>query len=191
MGAPKADCAGAAVPEADIAAAFVELLVLEPNADVVFGFPNADVTGAALPNADVVGAILPNADVVGAVLPNADVVDVALPNADVAPVDGAFCASAPNAEGAPKADVPAAGAPKADVDGAALPNPGWPNTDPVVLELATLPAAPKPNAEGCPAKAENPPPLLFELVADSDENAPPLDAPPNAPVAGFKREDWG
>lgn len=47
--------------------------------------------------------------------------------------------------------------------------------------------APKPNALGCPEKAENPLPVVGRGVVVKFENAPP---PPNAPVAGFMNGDW-
>lgn len=122
-----------------------------PNAGCgVTGVPNAEGAGAAAPKAEGVdGALLPpetNAD--GELDdPKADVTGAGVPN-----VDGVlFCASAPNAEGAPNAEVAVEGVPKADVVAAAgVPNPVCPNADPPVAAavFGTLPAAPRPNAEG-------------------------------------------
>ena len=117
--------------------------------------PNADCTGAAVPKAEGVGAVLlppdPNADIEFDV-PKADVTGAGVPNADGVLVDaGLFCASAPNAEGAPNAEVVVDGAPKAEVvAGAGLPNPVCPNADPPVAAavFGTFPAALRPNAEG-------------------------------------------
>ena len=108
-------------------------------------------------------------------------VNVDPPKAETAPD---CCVRAPNADGATNVDDVASwyegGLPKGAAEVDAAPNAGggtvgealkedWPNTG----RLAALEAVFRPNAEGWPAKAENPPvdPLVLPVVAPVPPNA--------------------
>jgi len=115
--------------------------------------------------------------------PNAEPVELLIgtPNADTGAMD-VGCVG-------PKAEAAGAGFPKADTGCAEVPKEGWPKTEVAGWGAEDVPEAP--NADGCVANAENPPPVpVFTPEPPGPKALVPVPVYElKAPEAGFSIEE--